>query len=250
MYCSTGAVDDFAIRVNGTETRVAVAAMWLINNADMPTGGLVQITSATAELIIGNFHVRTSGDNTSFVYMTDGSLLLDNGFLEPPVGNLFGGRAADQRAFINVLGGRLSLTQVRVRDKGGGTGLLIEASASPDRHTVSDLTAPGWTVSFASNTTDSNFSNNTVATTNAGSRRVCATKEFDYSGTLDGSGEAVFAHNLGVGAGNRFLVVQAWEADGPWYPLDIDYIDGVNIGVSGGTASATYRATIQARIPS
>jgi len=70
-------------------------------------------------------------------------------------------------------------------------------------------------------------------------------QSFVYVGTLDGSGNAAIAHGI-VSAQNKVLSVGAWYKGGfgEMQPLTTSTIDGDNIAVTGGSASANYRVTL------
>lgn len=65
------------------------------------------------------------------------------------------------------------------------------------------------------------------------------------SGTLDGAGAAVAAHNIDTGFTVRFS--QAFEKGASadeFVPLTIDLIDATNVTLSGGTAATPYKVTL------
>jgi hypothetical protein len=70
-------------------------------------------------------------------------------------------------------------------------------------------------------------------------------QSYVYGGTLDGSGNAAVSHGI-VSAQNKVLSVGAWYkgGSGEMRPLTISTIDGNNIAVTGGSASANYRVTL------
>lgn len=66
-----------------------------------------------------------------------------------------------------------------------------------------------------------------------------------YTGTLDGSGNGTIAHGI-PSAQLAGLIVQAWTKgnSGEMIPLVVQYVDGVNIRISGGAAGERYRVTV------
>ncbi len=72
-----------------------------------------------------------------------------------------------------------------------------------------------------------------------------AWKVVRYTGTLDGSGVGRVAHGISS-ASSRVIMAMAWyqNAAGTTKPLSVDYIDGSNIEVSGGSPGALWRGAI------
>ena len=245
FYSSTDATDDFAINVTGTETKVNIGSAWIENSANMPsaTNGLIRIDSATAELVIGELHVKTSGANTRCIYMTNGSLLVDNGYFEPPQNTSL------TASWIYASGGILTLSNIRVRDKGTGTGNIIEIT-SDGRHTLDGVIAPAWTVSVPSNSDLMHIGSNEFADSSAtsGSRRLVETKFYEFSGSFDGSGNATITHNLPSATWSSFPQVIAWDKTGSAIdPATIASVNATQITLSGGTASGTYNVVVSSR---
>ena len=245
FYSSTDATDDFAINVTGTETKVNIGSAWIENSANMPsaTNGLIRIDSATAELVIGELHVKTSGANTRCIYMTNGSLLVDNGYFEPPQNTSL------TASWIYASGGILTLSNIRVRDKGTGTGNIIEIT-SDGRHTLDGVIAPAWTVSVPSNSDLMHIGSNEFADSSAtsGSRRLVETKFYEFSGSFDGSGNATITHNLPSATWSSFPQVIAWDKTGSAIdPATIVSVNATQITLSGGTASGTYNVVVSSR---
>ena len=67
-----------------------------------------------------------------------------------------------------------------------------------------------------------------------------------YTGTLNGSGAAIFPHGLGAAFHQTGLTIQGWYkvGAGTANPLTVVAADGTNINVSGGLASAPYRVVV------
>jgi len=243
IYSTSSAADDFAIRVDGVETHVVVGSFWLDNATDLTaSNGLIQVlTDNTAELVIGQIHAKTSGLNTRLTYMDAGTLVINGGYIEPPQ------NASLLVDFMDHNGGEMNLSNLRFRDKGTGTGNIISYSVDT-RSTLDHITAPGWPISLPSNPVNMKVDGCEFATDLAGNRSLRFQKTFEYSGTLDGSGAALVAHNL-TGPQLTLPVINAWYIGGSSErrPLTIDYIDGGNISVSGGTASAGYEIVMMTR---
>ncbi len=243
FYSTSDAADDFAIKVSGTETFLNIGAAWLDNATDLTgSNGLIQLlTDASAELTIGDLHAKTSGVNSRLVYMDAGTMMIDNGYLEPPQ------NASLLVDWIDVNGGTVNLSNLRVRDKGTGTGNLI-GIASDVRHSICHVIAPAWPVSLPSDSEVMQLTGNEFASgsVTAGSRRVVSTKVYEYSGSLDGSGNATVAHGLTT-PHTKLPIVQAFESSASMAPLTINTIDGTNVSLSGGAASGTYVMTIMVR---
>ena len=70
----------------------------------------------------------------------------------------------------------------------------------------------------------------------------------NYSGTLDGSGNALFAHGKGATFLKKVIAVHgsAKTVGGAWVPLTATYVDGTNVSLTGTGAYAgqPYNATI------
>lgn len=68
-----------------------------------------------------------------------------------------------------------------------------------------------------------------------------------YTGTLDGSGAATIAHGISPHAQKNVIFSTAYYkgGSGEAVPMSVNYIDGVNIGIGGGGASANYRVAVQ-----
>jgi len=66
-----------------------------------------------------------------------------------------------------------------------------------------------------------------------------------YTGHLDGAGTGVVAHGIS-NASARVILAMGWyeSASGTARPLGIDFIDGANFQVSGGSAGAAWRGVI------
>ena len=245
FYSTTDATDDFAISVTGFETKVNIGSAWIENSANMPsaTNGLIRLDTGTAELVIGDLHVKTSGANTRCIYMTNGSLCIDNGYFEPPQS------VSMTSSWIYASGGIMTLSNIRVRDKGTGTGNIIEITTD-GRHTIDGFIAPGWTVSVPAGSSAMHIGANDFAQSSAtsGSRRLVETKFYEFSGSFDGSGNATITHNLPSTAWSDFPQITAWNKTGSSVSsATVSSMNATQISITGGAASGTYNVVVSSR---
>jgi hypothetical protein len=228
LYSTSGVSDDFAIKVSGTDTQVTVGTMWIGNATDLTaSNGLIQLlTDASAELVIGEIHAKTSGTSTRLIYQTEGILVVNGGFLHPPQ------NATLLNDFIDINGGRASIGNLQVKDKGTGTGNLI-GIASDNRHSITNVIAPGWPISLPASSELMQFSDNDFDTKYSGTRRLVATMVHVLTDTLDGSGIASVAHGLSI-PHSKYPVINGWDSTGGGVrtPLDITSVGGTNVAVS------------------
>lgn len=243
LYSTSNGTDDFAISVTGNDAKINIGSAWIASYINMPssTNGVIRIDHSNAELVIGDLHVKTGGANTRCVYMTNGSLCIDNGYFEPPQNTTV------TSSWIYSSGGTLTLSNIRVLDKGTGTGNIIEI-VNDGRHTLDGVIAPGWTVSVPSNSHLMHIGANEFATTTSGNRRLVETKFYEFSGSFDGSGNATITHNLPSVAWSSFPEVTAWDKTGSAVaPVTVSSINATQISITGGTASGTFNVIVSSR---
>jgi hypothetical protein len=243
LYSTSDGTSDFAISVTGLEAKINIGSAWIGAYVNMPASdnGLIRLDTASAELVIGDLHVRSVGANTRCVYMTAGSLCIDNAYFQPPQNTSF------TSSWIYASGGILTLSNIRVRDKGTGTGNIIEI-INDGRHTLDGVIAPGWTVSVPSSSDSMHIGTNEFSTATSGSRRLVETKFYEFSGSFDGSGNAVITHNLPSAVWSSFPEVTAWRNTGSAViPVTVSSVTSTQISITGGTASGTFNVIVSSR---
>lgn len=246
VYSTTDKANDFAVKVSGSGTHVNICSLWVTNNINLTTNGLIQLlTDPDAELIIGTLHGRTNGVDSRLIYQTEGTLILNGGYLAPPLNTSF------NVDWIDCDGGVFQISNFRVRGKGTGTGNLIGV-ALDNRHSLANIVAPDWTVSLPASSEMMHLSDNNFLTSWSGTRRLEGTMIHAYVGVLDANGSFAPAHNLG-GPETKYPIIQAYESTGGLtrYPLIVNYIDSTHIRVtsSSGNGHAGWDAEIVILLP-
>jgi len=242
FYSTSNASDDYAVTVSGATAHLMIGSAFITNSTDLTgSNGLIQMLgTGVSSLTIGELYLQTVGVNTRAAFQTGGLLTITGGDTVFPANVTF------LEDLFDINGGIFSLSNIRVRDKGTGTGNLIGIAAD-GRHCLTNINAPAWPISLPADSELIVVADNDWNTRTAGTRQLLGIQTHVYSVTLDGSGNFTQAHGLSA-PHLQFPLIQAYELSGATrLPINITSIDATNIIVGGGTAAASAEIVIYVR---
>lgn len=239
VYGTGGVVNDYKIAVTNGGV-LTISALFILLVATATPSAWMYVNGFYSYLTIGTGLVFFNGDSRLFAVDNDGTLNLANiTFVQRDA-------TARGQALIDVLDGTAIVTGCKVRPEISGVGIFA-AVATDAEHCIVGNDMAGWVYTLPAQQAIGTYGPNAkVVVPASGQIWHGHVRSKRFTGTLNGSGAATVAHSVAL-AHQRVVALSAFEIGGSGERIVLTgaLVNGTDIILSGGTASAGYEIWLQ-----